>query len=75
MLEYVAVNQPATKEEGEEGTVSSGVAAYQDDCLVDTIEDVVPDFAEAKQLAQMLNRFEVSLLHFHDVVEDYIAQR
>jgi len=36
---------------------------------------ITPDHAEAERLASLLNRFEASLLHFRDIVEDYVASR
>lgn len=75
MLEYVAMDTPVTREGGEGAVGSSGIAAYENRSLVAEIGDITPDFAEAARLADMLNRYEVSLLHFRDVVEDYIAQR
>lgn len=71
MLEYVAVNRPAAGNH----TAANGIAAYEDRRLVACIEDITPDYAEAEQLAAMLNRFAASLVHFHDIVEDYVAVR
>lgn len=73
MLKYVTVSD-LTEEEGENGGITRcGIAVYQNDCLIDCIADITPDPAEAAQLAEQLNRFEASPLHFRDIVEDHLA--
>ena len=72
MLKYVAVSDLGE----EEGRIARcGIAVYQDDCFVDCVADITPDRAEAALLAEWLNQFEASLLHFRDIVEDYVASR
>ncbi len=71
MLEYIAVSQNA---EGEQAP-GSGIAAYEDGDMVACIQDITPDHQEAEQLAALLNQSQVSLVHFHDIVEDYVAAR
>ena len=73
MLEYVAVCDSSA--ENGETKVWNGVAAYDGKRLIAAIPDLTPDFAEAERLAAELNRFGASLLHFHDIIEDYIAVR
>ena len=76
MLEYAAVSQYVDMGGNEGGRrMSNGIAAYLEGKLVDTIRDITPDAEEVRRLAGMLNRFGASLLHFHDMVEDYIVQR
>lgn len=75
MLEYVAVSNPASGKTERGRIACCGIAVYQDRCLVEFIEDITPDHAEAERLASLLNRFEASLLHFRDIVEDYVASR
>lgn len=73
MLKYVTVSD-LTEGEGREGRITRcGIAVYQSDCLVDCVADITSDQAEAMRLAEQLNRFEASLLHFRDIVEDYVA--
>ena len=73
MLEYVAVCDSSA--ESGRANVWNGVAAYDGKRLITAIPDVTPDFAEAERLAAELNRFGASLLHFQDIIEDYIAVR
>ena len=75
MLRYVAVSQSTAVEDQEGEVTASGIAVYQDHKLVDMIGDITPDAGEAGWLADRLNRLGVSTIHFHDVVEDYLAQR
>lgn len=71
MLKYIAVEGRSL----EAGNPCSGIAAYEGNCLVEQIGDITPDHAEAEQLAQLLNRLGASLLHFHDIVEDFVIDR
>ena len=75
MLEYVAESWPADGESDRPCIAGSGIAAYQNSRLVTYIKDITPNHDEAVKLAALLNRFEASLLHFRDIVEDYIAAR
>ncbi len=68
MLEYIAVSETDAKE----GSV--GIAAYEGAHLIEQIRDITTNRAEAEQLAKKLNQMEVSLLHFRDVVEDFVAE-
>lgn len=52
-----------------------GILAYEGEHIADYVEDVVSDYGEAGELVQMLNQNEVSVLHFRDVLEDYLVQR
>ena len=52
-----------------------GILAYESEHIADCVEDVVSDYGEAGELVQMLNQNEVSVLHFRDVLEDYLVQR
>lgn len=70
MLEYIAVSETDAKE----GNISSGIAAYEGEHLVEQIPDITTDHAAAERFAQTLNSMEVSLLHFRDVVEDFVAE-
>ena len=74
MLQYVAVSQSMCGEGDRVHTAASGIAAYLDRRLVRCIKDITPDHREAEQLAEKLNRFGASLIHFHDIVEDYVAE-
>jgi|GluameStandDraft_1065615.scaffolds.fasta_scaffold196005_1 hypothetical protein len=71
MLEYIAVSQNT---EGEQA-LGSGIAAYENGDMVACIQDITPNHQEAEQLAALLNQSQVSLVHFHDIVEDYVAAR
>ncbi len=70
MLKY-AVMCPA-EEDG--AAAGNSIAAYCNQQMVDCIADITPDLQKAEYLADLLNRNQVSLLHFRDVVEDYIAE-
>ena len=67
MLEYRAIEKKTAQ--------GSGIAAYLNRKMVVCIADIAPDHHEITRLAERLNCNEVSLLHFYDVVEDYVAER
>ena len=75
MLRYVAVSQSTTVEDQDSEVATSGIAVYQDQELVDMIADIAPNQQEVCLLAERLNRLAVSWVHFHDVIEDYLAER
>ncbi len=64
MLRYVAV-----KENGQ-----NGISACEDDKVLNTICDISQNYGEVEKLADTLNKLEVSLIHFYDVIEDYVQQ-
>lgn len=65
MLRYIAV-----RENGK-----SGISACEDDKTLSIIWDISPVYSEVEKLAEILNNLEVSLIHFNDIVEDYVQQR
>lgn len=57
-----------------EGDVS-GIAACKGKEILSVIWDISPVYEELESLANKLTAMEVSLLHFKDIIEDYIQQR
>ena len=61
--------------------VSYGIAAYDEPegsdppVLLSSIRDVTSDKAALAELVQICNREELSEIHLHDVVEDFLAQQ
>ena len=43
--------------------------------FLDFIADISVDYEEINHLVHLLNSFEVSSIHFRDIVEDYIADK
>lgn len=64
MLRYIAV-----KENGK-----NGISVCEEDNVLNIIWDISPNYIEVEKLADTLNKQEVSLIHFHDVIEDYVQQ-
>ena len=52
--------------------ITYGIRASQDGKILAEIKDISPDFKAVQALADKCNRYQVSLLHFQDVVEDFI---
>lgn len=75
MIKYVVVNGVEEEEPDKGWSAGSGIAAYQNKNLVACIGDIAPNRFEVERLAGLLNRLEVSLVHFYDVVADYVAER
>lgn len=57
------------------GKLRYGIAAVQGDDRLDWIVDAAPSLGETVRLAAMLQQNAVSIAHFRDVVQDYIAER
>ena len=60
--------------------VSYGLAAYADACIVgaativDSVHDLTDSKSQAESLAEECNRGHLSLCHFKDVIEDFLAR-
>lgn len=65
MLKYFA-----SKERGK-----NSIVACENDEILSVIYDISPDYEEVQKLANLLNKLEVSIIHFNEVIEDYIQQR
>ena len=72
---YAAVLKGDFNRENGVGFLYIGILAYENEHIADCVEDVVSNYGEAGELVQMLNQNEVSVLHFRDVLEDYLVQR
>lgn len=68
MAQYLVTK--STRPEG----ATYGIIAWEDEKLIDTIEDLVPSWEETVWLAAMLEKNGVAAVHFRDVVEDYLAE-
>ena len=42
--------------------------------IVDSIRDITSDKESLEELVRLFNKFELSLLHFHDAVEDFLTR-
>lgn len=67
--EYVMLRYIAVKENGK-----NGISACEDDKVLSIIWDISPVYSDVEKLANTLNNLEVSLIHFNDIVEDYVQQ-
>ncbi len=65
MLRYVAISKQEV----------NGIAACDGEETISIIGDIAPIYEEVEILAEKLNSLEVSLIHFNDIIEDYIQQR
>ena len=52
----------------------NGISACEDDKVLSIIWDISPVYSDVEKLADTLNNLEVSLIHFNDIVEDYVQQ-
>lgn len=68
MTQYVLTETPA----GE--YLLCGLAAVEGDRILDELTDISIDRTLVRQMAETLTRFEVSIVHFREVVEDLLAQ-
>lgn len=51
-----------------------GIAAIEGEHTIDTIADISTDREAVRQMADKLTRGEASILHFRDIIEDFVAQ-
>lgn len=72
MLKYVALFDTEALPSGDRQV---GIAAIDGAEQLDHIADIAPDAEEVERLAARLNQSAVSLIHFREVVEDYIVSR
>ena len=65
---------------GKENRVSYGIVAYADSdrdgtaSIVASARDISADKQVVELLAEKCNRMEVSLVHFFDVIEDFMGE-
>ena len=64
MLRYVEVKK----------NEKNGISACEEEKILNTIWDISPDYSDVQNLADTLNKLEVSLIHFKDIIEDYVQQ-
>lgn len=68
MTQYVLTETPS------EGVILCGLAAVEGDRILDELTDISIDRSLVRNMADMLTRYEVSIVHFREVVEDLLAQ-
>lgn len=51
-----------------------GIAAVEDGRKLDELTDISIDRTLVQQMAETLTHYEVSIVHFREVVEDLLAQ-
>lgn len=68
MTQYVLTEKPA----GE--LCLCGLAAVENDRILDELTDISIDRSLVCHMAETLTRCEVSIVHFREVVEDLLAQ-
>lgn len=54
--------------------VTNGICLHEGDAMIDEIRDVSSNQVLTQQLAELLNKDQVSEMHFRDVVADFIAE-
>ena len=68
MTKYVMTEQLV------DGLCLCGLAAVEDDRILDELTDISIDRSIVHEMAETLTRCEVSIVHFREVVEDLLAQ-
>ena len=64
---------------GNEKRVSYGIAVYADpkeeitNTIIDSVRDISSDKERVLELTQRCNDLKLSLLHFHDVITDFLV--
>lgn len=65
---------------GEEVRISYGIVAYfsPKQCgtatVIDSVHDITSDKERLSELVKKCNRLELSTIHLHDVVEDFLVK-
>ncbi len=73
-MKYLLTRGTVCKEDGEE-VPTHGITVVDNGKAVAVIADVTTDRALACKLEEALNRLDVSILHFEDVVYDFIVEQ
>lgn len=50
-----------------------GIEAVENGIVIDTVEDVSPDERAVGKLAADCNKYELSVEHLRDIIEDFLA--
>lgn len=50
-----------------------GIEAVENGIVIDTVEDVSPDERAVGRLAAACNKYELSVEHLRDIIEDFLA--
>lgn len=72
MIKYVAT-ELAMEDESFNSCIFHGIAALGDGQVMDIITDISSNRQAVLTLVEMLNKYSASLIHFKDIVYDFIA--
>ncbi len=73
--QYIVVRNVYQTKNGTRTSFGIAVVSEYDGCLtiLESVSDLTPSFEQAEDFAKLCNAEKLEYTHFHDVIEDFLA--